>query len=164
LIARFVAVMETPRRNPRIRRIVVQVQELMTANVTCVGPDATLRQAAQTMRDLDVGSLPVCDNERLTGIVTDRDIAIRAVAQSDDPAQCKVRDIMSEAIEYCFQDDNVEDATQLMKDKQIRRLAVLDHDKRLVGILALGDVATRARDDAEVGETLEEISEPGRAR
>jgi CBS domain-containing protein len=137
----------------------MQVQEIMTADVTCAGPETTLQQAAQKMRDLDVGSLPVCDNERLTGMVTDRDIVIRAVADGIDPAQCRVSEIMSEGVEYCYTDDDLDEATEHMKKKQIRRLVVLDRNKRLAGILALGDVAVNA-DEEHVGETLEEISEP----
>jgi CBS domain-containing protein len=136
----------------------------MTGDVTCVSPETTLQQAAQKMRDLDVGSLPVCDNDRLVGMITDRDIAIRAVADGRDPNEMRAADIMSEGVEYCFQDDALEDASQIMREKQIRRLVVLDHDKRLTGILSLGDIAVSARDEEEVGETLEEISEPAHPR
>lgn len=141
----------------------MQVQDVMTGDVTCVTPETSLKEAAQKMRDLDVGSLPVCDNDRLSGMITDRDIAIRAVADSCDANSTKVREIMSEGIEYCFEDDDLDDASQLMKTKQIRRLPVLNHDKRLVGIIALADVA-RIADEEEVGETLEEISEPAKPR
>ena len=141
----------------------MQVQDVMTGDVTCVGPDTTLQEAAQKMRDLDVGSLPVCDNNRLAGIITDRDIAIRAVAEGCDPSSTQVREAMSEGIEHCFEDDDLKDAQQIMKEKQIRRLPVLDHDKKLVGILALGDIAVIG-DEEDVGETLEEISEPAKPR
>jgi CBS domain-containing protein len=134
----------------------------MTADVTCVGPETTLQQAAQKMRDLDVGSLPVCDTERLAGMITDRDIVIRAIADGIDPEQCRVSDIMSEGVEYCYADDDLDEATERMKKKQIRRLVVLDRDKHLAGILALGDVAVTA-DEEQVGQTLEEISEPAHA-
>jgi CBS domain-containing protein len=135
----------------------------MTADVTSVPPETTLQQAAQKMRDRDVGSLPVCDSDRLAGIITDRDMVIRAVADGVDPTQCMVSEIMSEGVEYCYVDDDLEEATSHMKKKQIRRLIVLDHNKRLAGILALGDVAVSA-DEEHVGETLEEISEPAHAR
>jgi CBS domain-containing protein len=141
----------------------MQVQDVMTADVTCVHPDTTLQQAAQKMRDLDVGSLPVCDHDRLAGIVTDRDIVIRGVADGVDPSQCMVSEIMSEGVEYCYIDDELEEATECMKKKQIRRLLVLNRNKRLAGILSLGDVAVTA-DEEHVGETLEEISEPAHAR
>jgi CBS domain-containing protein len=141
----------------------MQVREIMTGNVTCVGPDTTLQQAAQKMRDLDVGSLPICDNDRLVGMITDRDIAIRAVADGREPSETRAADIMSEGVEYCFEDDDLEDAAQLMREKQIRRLIVLNHDKRLTGILALGDIAVTG-DETQVGETLEEISEPAKPR
>jgi CBS domain-containing protein len=139
----------------------MQVKDIMTPDVTSVGPETTLQQAAQKMRDLDVGSLPVCDNERLSGIVTDRDIVIRAVADGIDPAECPVSQVMSEGVEYCFADDDLEVATDHMKKKQIRRLVVLNRDQQLAGILALGDVAVTA-DEEHVGETLEEISEPAK--
>jgi CBS domain-containing protein len=135
----------------------------MTGDVTCVGPETTLRQAAQKMRDLDVGSLPVCDNDRLVGMVTDRDIAIRAVADGRDPNEVRAADVMSEGVEYCYQDDDLGHAAQIMREKQIRRLVVLNHDKRLIGILSLGDIAVTG-DEEEVGETLEEISEPAHPR
>ena len=141
----------------------MQVQDIMTADVTSVGPHTTLQQAAQKMRDLDVGSLPICDGDRLVGIVTDRDIAIRAVADGVDPSQCMVSEIMSEGVEYCFADDDVEEAAEHMRRKQIRRLLVLNRDKQLAGILALGDIAVTG-DEEQVGETLEEISEPAHAR
>jgi CBS domain-containing protein len=115
------------------------------------------------MRDLDCGVMPVCDNDRLAGIITDRDIAIRAVAEGCDPSRTRVSEIMSEGVEYCFQDDDLSDAEDLMRRNQIRRLIVLNRDKRLVGILSLGDVAMRG-DEESVGETLEEISEPSKPR
>jgi len=142
----------------------MQINEIMTEDVSCVGPEATLQEAAQKMRDRDVGPLPICDNDRLIGMVTDRDIVVRAIADGHDPATTSVRSVMTEGIEYCFEDDDVEEAARLMKKSQVRRLAVLNHDKRLVGIVSLGDLAVHMRDDEEVGETLEEISEPAKPR
>jgi CBS domain-containing protein len=113
------------------------------------------------MRDLDVGSLPVCgDQDRLVGMITDRDIVIRAVADGSDPNTTLVRDAMSPEIVCCFEDDEVAEAVHRMEERQIRRLPVLNHDKRLVGIVSLGDVAVRCRDDRLSGEALHHVSEP----
>src|SRR2546423_10403674 len=113
----------------------MQVSKVMTRDAECVRPDTTLQEAARKMRDLDVGPLPVCgDNDKLVGMLTDRDIVVRAVAEGKDPRTAKVRDAMSEGVCYCFEDDDVTEAARLMKEKQIRRLVVLNRDKRLVGI------------------------------
>jgi len=121
----------------------MQVKEVMTRGAECVGPDDTLQDAARKMKNLDVGPLPVCDNDRLAGMLTDRDIVLRCVAEGRDARSAKVRDAMSEGISYCFEDDDVAEAARQMKEKQIRRLVVLNRDKRLVGIVSLGDLAAR---------------------
>jgi CBS domain-containing protein len=139
----------------------MRVKEIMTASVECISPSTTIQDAARMMKELDIGPLPVCgDNDRLAGIVTDRDIAIRAVAEGLDPATTKVREIMTPHIVYCFEDQDVSDAAHMMEQKQIRRLVVLNHDKRLVGILSLGDLAIDIGDEQLVGHTLEAVSEP----
>lgn len=137
----------------------MRVYEVMTKKAECVAPDATLQDAAGRMRDLDVGSLPVCDKDRIVGMVTDRDIAIRSVAEGHDPRTEHVRDVMTHGITYVFEDQDVREAADLMRQKQIRRLPVLNRDKRLVGIVALGDLAVQG-DDKLSGNTLEGISEP----
>lgn len=137
-----------------------QIKDIMTANVEVVSPDTTIREAAQRMRDLDVGSLPVCDGNRLLGMVTDRDITIRATAQGMDPATTHALEAMTQGIVYCFEDQPVEEAAKLMGAKQIRRLPVLNRDKQLVGILSLGDLSVEADKDVMAGQTLEKISEP----
>jgi CBS domain-containing protein len=117
------------------------------------------------MRDLDVGPLPVCgDYDRLVGMLTDRDIAVRAIAEGKDPRNGKVSDAMTPEIVYCFQDDDIGEASQLMKENQVRRLVGLDRNKRLVGILSLGDLAVESRDDELAGATLEAVSEPAGLR
>jgi CBS domain-containing protein len=137
------------------------VKEAMTRSVECARPKDSIAHAAERMRDLNVGALPVCgENEKLVGIVTDRDIAIRATAQHCDPDETCVSDAMTPGITWCFDDDDMTDAAHLMEDKQIRRLAVLNHRKRLVGILSLGDLAVKGFDDHLSGETLERVSEP----
>ena len=139
----------------------MQVKQVMTAGVEVARPDDSIASAAVKMRDLDVGALPVCaNNDRLTGMITDRDITVRATAGCCDPAGTWVRDVMSPEIVYCFEDQDVSEAAKLMREKQIRRLTVLNRDKRLVGIVSLGDLAVEAGDDRMAGETLEAISEP----
>jgi CBS domain-containing protein len=138
----------------------MQVSDVMTRNAECIRPDATLQEAAERMKSLDVGSLPVCDNDRLVGVVTDRDIAIRCVADGHDPRAEHVRDTMTPGVHYCFEDDDVADAAELMSEKQVRRLPVLNHGKRLVGIVALGDLAVESGNEQLAGQALEGISAP----
>ncbi len=128
----------------------MQVKEIMTRSVDLVDPNTTVRDAAIKMRDDDVGALPVGENDRLVGMITDRDIAIRAVAENKAPSQTKVRDVMSEGICYCFEDDAVDDAARIMADRQVRRLPVLNSDKRLVGIVAMADIAQSGARKAEM--------------
>lgn len=138
----------------------MKVKEIMTRGAACARPGETLQQAAQKMRDLDVGPLPVCgDNDRLVGMVTDRDITVRAVAEGWDPGQKHVSDVMSPGVTYCFEDQDVDEAAKLMKEKQVRRLVVLDRDKRLTGIVSLGDLALEGGKKL-AGETLKKVSEP----
>jgi len=140
----------------------MQVKEVMTRGAECISPDEPLQKAAQKMKSLDVGPLPVCgDNDKLVGMLTDRDITVRAVAEGWDPKTARVRDAMTEGVTYCFEDDDVSEAARLMKEKQIRRLVVLNRDKRLVGIVSLGDLAVEAGDRHLAGQTLERVSQPG---
>lgn len=139
----------------------MRVQEVMTHGVECVRPSDSLADAAGKMRELDVGSLPVCgDNDRLVGMITDRDITVRGTAERLPPQLGKVEDVMTPEVVYCFDDQDVTEAADLMKDRQIRRLVVLNHDKRLVGIVSLGDLAVDTGDDELAGNTLEAVSEP----
>lgn len=138
----------------------MNLNEIMSRNVQVVDPDCTLQEAARMMKDLDIGGLPVCSGDRISGFITDRDIVVRALAEGTDPATCKVSDIMSPEITWCFEDENTENAGNLMKERQVRRLLVMNHDKRLVGIVSLGDLATESEDDEFAGEVLERISEP----
>jgi CBS domain-containing protein len=141
----------------------MQVQEIMTREVDVIGPNATVRDAACRMRDENIGALPVGENDRLIGMVTDRDIVVRAVTQDRPPGNMSVRDVMSEHIYYCFEDDDVDRAAQVMAEHQVRRLPVLNRDKRLVGIVALADLGRSGGDTAK--EALEGVSEPsGQAR
>ena len=141
----------------------MKVKEIITRDPQCVTPDALLVEAAQKMKALNVGMLPICDNDRLVGTVTDRDITLRAVAEGFDPKVTTVRQVMTREVVYCFEYQSVKDAAQLMEDRQIRRLPVLNEDKRLVGILSLGDLAVRTGRDRLAGEVLERVSEPEHA-
>lgn len=131
----------------------------MTDDVEVVSPRTSVYEAARMMRLLDVGALPVCDGERIVGMLTDRDLTLRSIAEGRDPRTTPVKETMTSQIVWCFDDQDVEEAEALMQEQQIRRLPVLDHDKRLVGIISLGDLATRAH-DAGVVSTLEEVSMP----
>ncbi|SET25828.1 CBS domain-containing protein [Stigmatella erecta] len=135
------------------------IREVMTRDVEVVRPSDTVREAAQKMRDLDVGPIPVCDGQRVQGMITDRDIVVRAIAEGMDPAQTRVADIMTKGIQYCFDDDEAEDVLERMEEQQLRRFIVVDREKNLVGIVALGDLAGK-ESGQRVGKTLEGISEP----
>lgn len=137
----------------------MKVEELMTRDVVTAAPDQTLQQAARAMCDLDIGVLPVGQDDRLVGMITDRDIAVRAVAFGKGP-ETKVGEVMSCEIRYCFHDEEVADVSSNMADIQLRRLPVVDRDKRLVGILALADIAT-SDSQGEATVALSGISRPG---
>ena len=135
------------------------VSEIMTRDIESIGPDDTLQDAAMRMKLSGVGPLPVCENQSVVGMLTDRDITLRAVAEGLDPATTTVRDVMSAEIVCCFDDQEVEVAARLMQSKQIRRVLVLDRDKKLVGIVTLGDLASEAVDTQRAGEILHQVSE-----
>lgn len=136
-----------------------QVSEAMTRGVRTISPADTLLLAAQAMDELNVGSLPVCEGDKLMGIVTDRDIVTRGVAQGCMPEQAKVSDVMSQNVQWCFEDQSIEEIVERMGHVQIRRVPVLDRDKHLVGMLSLGDMATKAPDGI-AARALGSISEP----
>ena len=141
----------------------MQIREIMTRDVDVIPPDASIRDAAAKMKELDVGAIPVCDGQKLAGLVTDRDITIRAVAEGRDPSEVRVAEVMSSDIAYCFEDETIEQAANLMESKQIRRLPILDRNKQLAGIVSLGDISVRiggSRQKDLAADALEEISEP----
>lgn len=142
----------------------MELRDVMTRDVEVVSAGASLKEAAGKMKSLDVGLLPVCDGDRLQGILTDRDITIRATADGRDPKKTKVTDVMSTDLAYCLEDQEVEEAVSLMEARQIRRIPVVNQDKRLVGIVSLADIAVHVRDRDLSGETLEEISAPAEPR
>jgi len=139
----------------------MKVSEDMTRDVRVTNPNHTLQQAAEMMAQLDAGSLPVGEKNKLVGMITDRDIAIRGVAKSKGP-EARVRDVMTEDVKYCFDDQDLEEVTQNMGDIKVRRLPVVDRDKRLVGILSLGDVA-RSEEAMISADALSKISKRGGA-
>jgi CBS domain-containing protein len=136
----------------------MQVQELMTRDVELTDPNTSIREIAKAMRSKDIGAVPVGENDRLIGMVTDRDIVMRAVAEEQAWDSTTARDVMSEKVYYCFEDDNVAEAAQTMGQHQVRRLPVLNRDKRLVGIVVLADIG-RSGDDA-AKHALAGITEP----
>ena len=136
-----------------------RLKDVMSQDVKVISPDTTISDAARTMRDGDFGMLPVGENDRMIGAISDRDIAIRAIGEGKGP-DTKVREIMSAGIHWAYDDDTVEHAAKLMSEHQVRRLPVLDHDKRLVGIVALGDFAVDSADIKPAAEALSRISEP----
>ncbi len=136
----------------------MKISEIMTRNVRLLKPEQTLREAASLMADIDAGSLPVGDNDRLVGMITDRDIVIRAVAKGLS-ADTPVADIMTKELLYCSDTDDLNEVARNMGKAQVRRLPVIDRDKRLVGIVSLGDLA-RVDDPATVGRTVSRVSTP----
>ncbi len=136
-----------------------KIKELMSRDVQVISPDETIREAAQHMLKGNFGMMPVVENDRMIGSISDRDITIRAVASGKD-AGTKVREVMSEGIHWAYEDDSVTEVAKLMSEHQIRRLPIVNADKRLVGIVALGDFAVDSADIAVAGEALAEISQP----
>ena len=138
----------------------MKLKDIMSTNVEIVQPDVSIQEAAEKMRSLDVGALPVCDGRRLSGMITDRDITIRAVAAGRDPKTTPVRDCLSSEPVYGVEDQELDDAQALMEQKQIRRLPVLSREKQLVGIVALADVATKVG-ATQAGQATQAISSSG---
>lgn len=140
------------------------LKEIMTPDVEVISPNATAADAARKMMDLDVGAIPVCDGDKLLGMVTDRDLVLRVMAISRDPVQARVRDAMTSEVVYCFEDQDAEVAATLMAEKQIRRLPVLSKTKELVGIVSLGDLAVDSLSVQTSGAVLHDVSDPSRSQ
>lgn len=136
----------------------MNVSQIMTRDVQTIGPQESLQRAAQLMDRLDVGSLPVCDGRRLLGMVTDRDITVRGTAMGLAPSASCVSDVMSRAVQCCTEDQDTRDVMKKMADAQVRRLPVVDGKRELVGIVSIGDVATKSK--AGVGAVVRQISTP----
>jgi CBS domain-containing protein len=137
----------------------MRVSEVMTRDVQVVRPGDTVQKAARMMDDLNVGAIPVCDGQKLVGMVTDRDITVRSTSAGKAPDQCQVDQVMSQDVRWVFDDDDVDKAQKIMSDSQIRRVAVIKRDdKSLVGIVAMGDLATK--DQGKAAQALKDVSSP----
>lgn len=135
----------------------VKVADVMHEGAVWIAPDAPLAKIAEQMDAEDIGAVPVGENDRLIGMVTDRDIAVRAFADHSDPSKLTARDVMSEPIIFCTANEELEDAVRIMERQQVRRLPVIDHNRRMVGMLSLGDVAAKAPASL-AAETLKAVS------
>jgi CBS domain-containing protein len=138
-----------------------KIREAMTQKVRIASPDQSIAEAARLMAECDAGALPVGEDDRLVGVITDRDIAIRAVALGKGP-DTPVREVMSKEVLYCFEDEDIEHVARNMGDEKVRRLPVLNRKKRLVGIVSIGDLAQSTNTDT-TGRTVADISKPGGA-
>lgn len=136
------------------------LKEVMTRPVRTAEPDTTLGEIAELMREEDTGAIPICENEKLVGIITDRDIVMRTLAQDIDPSTIHARDIMTSPVVTCYDDEDIEIAAEVMEDKQIRRLVVIDRDEQLVGMVSIGNLAARGGDIPLVGQIIEKVTEP----
>jgi len=136
------------------------LKEIMTSTVDVISGETNAAVAALKMRYLDVGAIPVCDGERLCGMVTDRDLVVRIVAKGLDPKQVHVSEATSSEVFFCYEDEDLEKASQVMAQKQIRRLPILSRAEKLVGIVSLGDLAVRGKDAQTSGVVLEQVSRP----
>jgi CBS domain-containing protein len=137
----------------------MRIQEIMTANVRMVRPEQTVAEAAKLMAEEDLGFLPVSNDERLVGIITDRDITVRVIAEGRD-GRALIGDVMSDQVKYCYADQSVEEVIANMGDIQVRRLPVVSREKRLVGVVSLADAALKHNPEA-AGEALNDVVEPG---
>lgn len=137
----------------------MKVSEVMSRSVRTTNPNASIQEAARMMAEIDAGALPVGENDRLVGMLTDRDIAVRAVAQGRGP-EAKVRDVMTDDVRYCFEDDEIESIARNMADEKVSRLPVMNRDKRLVGIVSLGDIAVQG-DGQTLDTAASGIKRPG---
>lgn len=137
----------------------MKIRDCMSSDVRLAKPEDSIQVAATMMAEIDVGAIPVADSDKLVGMITDRDIAIRAVAVGKGP-DSKISDIMSNDVKYCYEDEDTERVLDNMGDNQLRRLPVLNREKRLVGIVSIGDLAVKTSSD-KTGEALGDISRPG---
>lgn len=136
-----------------------KIRDVMSRGVQVISPDATIAEAAQCMRDGDFGLMPVGENDRMVGTISDRDIAVRGLAEGRD-GTAKIRDVMSDGVHWAYDDEPIDRAVQIMSEHQIRRLPIVNRDKRLVGIVALADLAVKEPKIEPAAQALSEISEP----
>jgi CBS domain-containing protein len=138
----------------------MKVRDIVTNDPEVIHPEATICEAARKMKEHDIGMLPVCDGERLVGSLTDRDLTIRAIAEGADPFRTRVSEVMTQKVHWCYEDEDLESAAHTMEEAQIRRLPVMNRQKRLVGIISIGDLAVRSRDEKLLEEVMEEVCQP----
>ncbi|MEW6157645.1 MAG: CBS domain-containing protein [Verrucomicrobiota bacterium] len=138
----------------------MKVRDIVTNDPEVIHPEATICEAARKMKEHDIGMLPVCDGERLVGSLTDRDLTIRAIAEGADPFRTRVSEVMTKKVHWCYEDEDLESAAHTMEEAQIRRLPVMNRQKRLVGIISIGDLAVRSRDEKLLEEVMEEVCQP----
>lgn len=138
----------------------MKVSQTMTQDVRIVSPEQTIREAAQMMRDIDAGALPVGENDRLVGVITDRDIAVRAVGAGKSP-DTPVRDVMTKEVCYCYEDEDIGTVAGNMANVKVRRLPVINRNKRLVGIVSIADIALSDGTGQVIAEAVCGVSEPG---
>jgi CBS domain-containing protein len=136
----------------------MRLKEVMTRDVDVIRPESTLVEAARKMKNLDVGPIPVCDDNEILGMITDRDITTRAVAEGRDPGRTQVREVMTPDVLYCFEDQDVSEAARLMQQRQVRRILVLNRNREVAGIVSLGDIAVETGDSKLAAKTLEQVS------
>ena len=137
----------------------MQAKKIMTTDVECISPGTQIQEAAQKMKSLDVGFLPVCENDRLVGTVTDRDIVLRVIAEGKDVKNSKVREVMTSDVFWCYEDQTSDDIADFMASKEIRRVLILNRDKKLVGVISIGDLAQARGVQKKAGETIKAISQ-----
>jgi len=137
----------------------MKVSEIMTRHVECINPDTSVKDAAEKMKSLDIGFLPICENDRLTGTITDRDITIRVVADGLNPRSVKARDVMTPNAFYCLDDQDIEEVGRCMQETEVKRMLILNRDHKLVGVVSLGDLSRASGVQQLAGETLKQISE-----
>lgn len=138
----------------------MKVSEIMTSGFETVDSKNSLVETARKMKSFNIGFLPVREDKNLIGVITDRDLVVRALAEGLEPAFTKVKDICSPEVVYCYEDDSIEGAVKLMEEHQVRRLVVCDYDGNPVGVVSLGDIAVKTGQEQLSGEALEQISEP----
>lgn len=138
----------------------MQVKEIMTSNIETISSETNLTEAAQKMQELEVGALPVWEGGELVGMITDRDITLRAVAEGKDPTTTQVKEVMTPEVFCCCEEDDIHEAAEMMEEKSIHRLLVINSDNAPVGFVSLADFAVKSHDERLAWEILEKISEP----
>jgi CBS domain-containing protein len=141
----------------------MQAKDLMTPNVECISPEMRLQEAARKMKTMDIGFLAVCENDRLVGTLTDRDMVLRVLAEDKDIKEFRARDVMTPSAFWCYDDQTAEEIAEYMSSKEIRRVLILDRNKRLAGVISIGDLAKRG-EQSKAGETIADIAEAPPAR